>query len=168
MEASKITLTHETKKQMYNEMPVKKRRELRRKAIIDYIDSQPAGTPISAKTFQAVGGFYSDANAHAFLIKMIRDGLIKKVPIESSNKVSWVTKTGMKIIKEAAKAKEVSVPPVPMTMPIVPFGESRVHLATAINPNELEKAARQYSWQNQEQNNDLRAFVQWMKESYRG
>lgn len=76
MEASRVTVGDKTYD--INILNGKRKTMLRRKAIIDYIQSKPAGAIISAKDFKQVTHFSTIPNAHAFVQRMIRDGIIAR------------------------------------------------------------------------------------------
>lgn len=61
-----------------NRISGQKKTQLRRKLIVELIESKPAGQVIRLPEFQAVGHFSTSANAHAFVQRMVRDGIIAK------------------------------------------------------------------------------------------
>ncbi|HYG84610.1 MAG TPA: hypothetical protein VD907_07090 [Verrucomicrobiae bacterium] len=76
MEASRISLGG--KIYDLNHLNKTKKTNLRRKLIIEYIQSKPAGEYIKTGELQRVGQFSTSANAHSFVKRMIRDGVIMK------------------------------------------------------------------------------------------
>lgn len=76
MEASKVTIGDKTYD--LNHLGKKKKTNLRRKLIIEYIQSKPAGEYIKMEEFQRICCFSTYANAWAFVQRMIRDGVIKQ------------------------------------------------------------------------------------------
>lgn len=76
MEASKITISDKTYDlSLLNRT---KRTNLRRKAIIEYIQSKPAGEIINMGELQRVAQIKSYATAWSFVKIMIRDGIISQ------------------------------------------------------------------------------------------
>lgn len=76
MEASKVTIGDKTYDM--NHLRGGKKTNLRRKLIIEFIQSKPSGTTISIPEFQRVGHFSTNANTHTFVSRMIRDGVIQR------------------------------------------------------------------------------------------
>lgn len=88
MEASRVTVGDKTYD--INILNGKRKTMLRRKAIIDYIQSKPAGAIISAKDFKQVTHFSTIPNAHAFVQRMIRDGIIARQEGDKPRTFSYV------------------------------------------------------------------------------
>lgn len=76
MEATKVQVSQHTLD--LNKLTFAKKQALRKKLIVEYINSKPAGTVIRGPEFQEVGQFSTSANCFAFINRMIRDGLIQK------------------------------------------------------------------------------------------
>jgi len=76
LEASRVTINNKTFD--LNHLKGKKKTNLRRKVIIEYIESKPAGEIIRMHQFQKAGHFATPANATEFVNRMIRDGVINK------------------------------------------------------------------------------------------
>jgi hypothetical protein len=76
MEASKISVSGKTYD--LNFLTKKRKTNLRRKLIIEYIQDQPSGTIIRVSKFQELGQFTTQANAYAFVKRMLRDGVIMR------------------------------------------------------------------------------------------
>lgn len=74
MEASKVTVGAKTYDLNY--LGKKKKTSLRRKLIVEYIQSKPAGEIIRTGEFREVCQFSTDANTHSFIKRMLRDGVI--------------------------------------------------------------------------------------------
>lgn len=74
MEASKITISDKTYD--LSVLNRTKRTNLRRKAIIEYIQSKPAGEIINMGELQHVAQIKSYATAWSFVKTMVRDGVI--------------------------------------------------------------------------------------------
>lgn len=76
MEASKITVSDKTYDVQF--LKSKKKTDLRRKAIVEYIQSKPSGELIGTGEFQRIGQFTSYANTWSFVKRMIRDGVLSQ------------------------------------------------------------------------------------------
>ena len=76
MEASKVTVGDKTYDM--NHLGKTKKTNLRRKIIIQYIQSKPAGEYIKMEEFQRACHFTTYANAWSFVGRMIRDGVIQQ------------------------------------------------------------------------------------------
>lgn len=74
MEASKVTIGDKTYD--INFLGKKKRTNLRRKLIVEHIQSKPAGEIISMSEFQSVGRFNNYATTWSFVQSMIKQGVI--------------------------------------------------------------------------------------------
>lgn len=74
LEASKVTVDGKTYDMNY--LGKKRKTGLRRKLIIEYIESKPSGTVIRMHEFQKIAHFSTSANAYAFVKRMLRDGVI--------------------------------------------------------------------------------------------
>jgi len=80
MDASKITVSDKTYD--LNHLGKKKKTNLRRKVIVEYIQSKPSGELISFGELQEVAQFNSYPTAYSFIGRMVRDGIISKYPGE--------------------------------------------------------------------------------------
>lgn len=76
MEASKVTVG--SKVYDFNYLNKTKKTNLRRKLIVEYIQSKPAGEYIKMSQLQEVAKLSSTPNANAFVKRMIRDGIIMR------------------------------------------------------------------------------------------
>lgn len=74
MEASKVTVGDKTYDM--NFLGKKKRTNLRRKLIVEYIQSKPSGEIISISDFQEVGKFNNYPTTWSFVQSMIKQGVI--------------------------------------------------------------------------------------------
>lgn len=74
MDASKVTIGAKTYDLNY--VNKTKKTALRRKLVVEYIQSKPAGEYIKMSEFQTVGRFKGTGNTHMFIKRMIRDGII--------------------------------------------------------------------------------------------
>lgn len=142
MDASKLTIDPE--KLRFQKMMPGKRAQLRRKNMIDLINSKPAGTPLRLEEFEAVTRT-SSANVHSVIQNMVKDGVITKTLVEGTkNRYCYSVVSNVKV-------KQPKLPAVPITetAPVQQFPAQTI-----------EDYAREYSW---EANNDsLRGFVKWM------
>lgn len=76
MEASKLTVSGKTFD--LNHLSGAKKTNLRRKRVIEYIQSKPAGEYIKIHEFQRECHFTSYANTWSFIKRMMRDGVIQQ------------------------------------------------------------------------------------------
>lgn len=76
MNASKITIAPATLKA--NKLTGKKLRLLKRKAIVEYIESKPSGEIIQLKDFMRVANFKGESHVQSFIKLMVRDGVIAR------------------------------------------------------------------------------------------
>lgn len=74
MEAGKVTVGDKTYDM--NFLGKKKRTNLRRKLIVEYIQSKPSGEIISISDFQEVGKFNNYPSTWSFVQSMIKQGVI--------------------------------------------------------------------------------------------
>lgn len=90
MEASRLSFTPETKQAINQVISPAKRKQLRREAVIAYIDSKPAGTPIKNSALINASGIKSEGSGWVFLKHMVDEGFISKIPAEGKLRVnSW-------------------------------------------------------------------------------
>lgn len=145
MEASKVTLTKETKKSADRELNRTERRDLQRESIMAYIRSRPAGTPINVRHManHLVLSKSRTTVLPTFLKHMVRDGLIT---------MEGEKGTARRIFSVCADAKTI-VPPAE------PIPDEPVTPPPATNST-LTQYAKQFAW---ETNSDsLREFVVYM------
>lgn len=76
LEASKVTINNKTYDLNY--LSRSKKTNLRRKIIIEHIQSKPAGEYIKLEEFQRICHFSTYANTWAFVQRMLRDGVIQQ------------------------------------------------------------------------------------------
>lgn len=76
MEASKITIGAKTYDMNY--LSKNKKTALRRKLVVEYIQSKPAGTVIKLAEFAEVCHIKQTNNVDAFIKRMLRDGVIMR------------------------------------------------------------------------------------------
>jgi hypothetical protein len=168
MEASKVTISGETLKAHVATLDKKRKTELRREAIKAYINGKPAGTVIKTANFQAIGGFNSEANAAAFINRMVRDKVIGKQLAEGSKRSFnfWVIEPDY-----TPKDEAVNTEAMPNQVGLEPdFNQAvaeaeRARVENKINdhfaPSKfgLIEAAREYAWRNN--SDSLRDFINW-------
>lgn len=109
MEASKVTI--EGKTYDWNYLGKKKKTNLRRKVIIEYIQSKPAGEIIKMGEFQQVAHFALPANADAFVKRMIRDGVICRYNGDKPRSY-YYSVTGAVRVRKPAEIPEPQLPAV--------------------------------------------------------
>lgn len=76
LEASKVTVGQKTYDLNY--LSKTKKTNLRRKLIIELIQSKPAGEIIRVHEFQKLCHFGTQANTYSFIKRMLRDGVITR------------------------------------------------------------------------------------------
>lgn len=76
MEASRVTVSGNTYD--LGILTPQKKTNLRRKLVVEYIQSKPSGEYIKMQDFQELCHFSTYANTWAFIQRMIRDGVIQQ------------------------------------------------------------------------------------------
>jgi hypothetical protein len=142
MDASKVTVSPETLR--FKKMSPGKRSELRRKNIIELIESKPFGTPITLAEFAAVCSF-TDASAHAMLTTMVKKGIISKNPI-SKAKIAYSVNGEPRVIKP-----KTEVEPTPTR---------QIDMDVVGHEKTLGDYAKDFAWQHN--SDSLREFVKYM------
>lgn len=104
MEASKITVTGKTYDM--NFLGKTKKTNLRRKLIIELIQSKVAGTLIPGREFQEAGRFSTYQNAAAFVNRMIRDGIIAKYPGDKPKSYYYTVIGTVRVTKPKAPTEQ--------------------------------------------------------------
>lgn len=144
MEASKVTISPTTVE--WNRLGKKKKTNLRRKLIIEYIQSKPAGTLIKMGEFREVCHFTTDPNTNAFVQRMLRDGVISQYAGEKPRTHYYAVTGAVRLVK-------------PKATPPPPEDEPTTEEPVRSNHN-LTEYAKQFAW---ERNSDsLREFVAYM------
>lgn len=139
MEVSAVKVRPETFQLAERPMKAGRRRELRRELIVEYIKSKPYGKRIKMAEFEKVGQFKTHQNTAVFVKRMMRDGVI--VRHDLSLRKFFYTVPGQ------VKTKTVSTPP--------PRGDSGARFTA----QEIEQRAKDFSWANPDNQNDLRKFI---------
>ncbi len=124
-----------------NKMTGKRKTALRRKLVLELIESKPAGTPITMREFKAVGYFSTEANTHSFVQRMIRDGIVARYDTEKPRKHTYASLGKIKTIKPTPEGDVVTQQPKDKVLSLTAY-------------------AKQFSWENN--TDSLRGFVQWM------
>lgn len=86
LEASKVTINDKTYDLNY--LNRSKKTNLRRKLVIEYIQSKPAGEYIKMDDFKEICRFSTYANTWAFVQRMMRDGVIQQHEGEKKKHIS--------------------------------------------------------------------------------
>lgn len=97
LEASKVTVGDKTYELNY--VGKKKKGNLRRKIIIELIQSKPAGELIKMAEFQEAGRFTTRANTHAFVKLMIRDGVISQYDGDKPKSHYYAVTGAVRVVK---------------------------------------------------------------------
>jgi len=87
MEASRVIISDKTYD--LSVLSGAKKTQLRRRLIVEYIASKPAGAIIKAREFQQLCHFSTVANTHAFLQRMLRDKIIERYEGDQLNRYSY-------------------------------------------------------------------------------
>lgn len=101
MEASKITIGEKTYD--LNHLSGAKKTNLRRKRVIEYIQSKPAGEYIKTHEFQRECHFTSYANTWSFIKRMMRDGVIQQFEGEKPKSYYYAVTGATRQVKPADK-----------------------------------------------------------------
>lgn len=150
-EIARVTIDPETIKLAEKPLTAKRRKELKRERVLDYIRNKPYGQKMgSLELVDVLGIFKSTGGAWMYLKSLVRDGYITEHPI--SLKRSFYTVNEPVTITKSAKDKHV--------LPATPVIEKPQTKAETTQPN-LETLAMQFAWQHPLFNNDLREFVKW-------
>lgn len=110
MEASKVTIGDKTYDM--NFIHGRKKTNLRRKLIIEYIQSKPSGEIIAIPELQKVGRFSTNANTHTFIANMIRDGVLQRYKGDRPQSYYYGVTGATRVTKPAEKPKNLD-PEVP-------------------------------------------------------
>lgn len=145
MQASRVTIDEKTYD--LNVMTRKKKTALRRRLIVEYIESKPAGAIIKMQEFQKLCHFSTYANTHTFIKRMIRDDVIRQVPAEGyKSRFTYV-------IVDRPEPKPQPKPAVHVA-PSAPIADINLYA-------NIERLAKEFAW---EQNSDsVREFVPYLK-----
>lgn len=143
MEVSQATITPKTLE--LNRLNKTKKTNLRRKLVIEYIQSKPSGEIIRMAAFQREGQFSTTPNTNAFINRMLRDGIITRYKGDKPRTYYYAVTGAVRVKKPANQAEEAQGAEKPATV-------SSNHLLTDY--------AKQFAW---ERNSDsLREFVEYM------
>ena len=141
MGVSKLTVSQKTYDLNY--LGKKKKTNLRRKAIIELIQSKPAGEIIKTGEIQAVGQFTTYANAWSFINRMTRDGVIARYESEKPKSYYYAVTGAMRITKPGQQSSSETSPVIdPSTKPT------------------LAEYAKNFAWSHN--SDSLRDFVRYM------
>lgn len=100
MEASQVTVSGKTYDM--NHLGKAKKTMLRRKIIIEYIQSKPAGEYIKMEEFQGICRFTTYANAWSFIKRMMRDGVIQQHEGEKKKAYFYSVTGAVRVKKQVA------------------------------------------------------------------
>lgn len=143
MEVSQATISPKTLE--LNRLNKTKKTNLRRKLVIELIQSKPSGEIIRMAAFQKVGQFSTTPNTNAFINRMLRDGVIARYAGDKPRTYYYAVTGAMRVTKPANRAEEAQ----------------GAEGTTAVSSNhQLTDYAKQFAW---EHNSDsLREFVEYM------
>jgi DNA-binding MarR family transcriptional regulator len=143
MEVSQATISPKTLD--LNRLNRTKKTNLRRKLVIEYIQSKPSGEIIRMAEIQRAGQFTTTPNTNMFVKRMIRDGIIARYKGDKPRTYYYAV-TGVVRVKKPARAAEEA---------------QEADKPTTVSSNhQLTSYAKQFAW---ERNSDsLREFVEYM------
>jgi hypothetical protein len=153
MEASKLTVDNKTYE--LNKLGRNKKTSLRRKLLVDYIQSKPAGTIITLADLMGVGQITSSGWATGFVQRMIRDGVIARYDGDRPRTHYYGVLTNIRSHKiEPVVEHEIPVE-TPVEIPVVkaPVAQNAYEIVLGL--------AKDFWWE--ERSIELRAFVEWVK-----
>ena len=163
MEASRVTVSDKTYD--LGVMSGKKKTDIRRRLVVDYINSQMSGSIIKMDTFMSVIRGSTTANTHSFIKNMIRDRIITRTPAEGYKSKFSYTVTDFPLAK--AKTKTAAQPSAAEKVRSDSHGGARPGSgrpkgSTAIPVfYKLEKLAKDYAWETS--SDSLREFIAYAK-----
>ena len=139
-ETARVKISQETIQSLDAPMPLERKRELRRQRIIEYIKRKPMGARIKLEEFVQAGHFKTDSNADVFVRKMIAEGIIERENLSPRTFCYRVVQQEeeVRVVKRATER---------------------------LTASQIEEKAMQFSWEHPEEQNDLRAFVAWLKDN---
>jgi hypothetical protein len=171
--ASKVEITPQTRAIVNESISSKKRKKLREQAVIDLINSKPAGTKLTYPDFMQVTNL-EHGSTGKFLANMVEEGKIGRImlgPIAKNGFSYYVAVKGKKLeqptmapthtaAKESAveQVQPISEEPIKETNHINVSHISELQIASAL----VEKYAKDYYWETT--SNDIKGFVKWMDE----
>ncbi len=135
-----------------NSRPISQRKktELRRKAVLEFIKNQPAGTPISQAAITKLCNFNSSGSASMFMKRLAKDGYVA------------VDKSGQTYSYTVLNARTKKTPAS------VELPKAEPELVTSVSSSPTSPEARairavvlEYFWH--EQSDSLRKFVGWLE-----
>lgn len=139
MEVSKVHLSTTTLS--LNRLNKVKKTALRRKLVVEHIQSKPAGEIIRTGEFREVCQFSTDANTHSFIKRMLRDGVIARYKGDKPKTYYYTVLGSVRVRKPEEKQPETDNAPVTKNHSLIEY-------------------AKQFAW---EHNSDsLREFVAYM------
>lgn len=110
MEASKLIIGGKTYDLNY--LGKKKKTNLRRRLIVEYIQSKPAGEYITMRDFQKVAQMSTTPNTDAFVKRMIRDGVIQRFKGERPKTYYYAVLGAARVRTPATSMTPDAAPPV--------------------------------------------------------
>lgn len=108
MEASRVTIGEKTYDM--NHLGQKKKTNIRRKLIIEYIQSKPAGEYIKMQEFQRICHFGTYANTWSFIKRMIRDGVITQNEGEKKKCYYYSVIGAVRVVKPKEEKAQTPTP----------------------------------------------------------
>lgn len=110
LQASKVTIGEKTYDLNY--VGKKKKTNLRRKLIVEYIQSKMAGELITIRDFMEVGQFTTVANTHSFIKRMVRDGVISSYNGEKPRTHYYGVTGAVRVSKPKTDSETIKTPDI--------------------------------------------------------
>lgn len=156
MLVSKVTISPITK-QLNSLTPIK-RKQLRREAIMNYINSKPAGTPITTRDLQTAAQISAYPTAYSFIRAMISDGHIGRTQIGNSRKYEYyVRETDTYTLDKPDKVIKTPLTTTYQYEPDEEVTEAEVQKAPS---DDLKDQAIRFAWEHD--SDSLREFIKWI------
>lgn len=146
MQASKVTITPETRAAAERPLSRADRHNMQREQIMAYIRNKPAGTPINVRKMGERIGLIGNQliQLPLFLQRMVRDRLITMEGEKGTEYRTFTVLTDVKTIPPEPQPEPESVPP-----PQPP-----------VSNHTLSVYAKEFAWEKD--SDSLREFVGWM------
>lgn len=158
MDASKVTISQETREKLSRPLSAKNKKALKIQLIKEYIRSKPIGTKFSMQELAAAAGYDKNRGAvgWAFVNRLHKNGVID---IEGVTKY----KKNVTIPKDSKATKELSISKddkkLDTSSSLTKREDKNVSNLAFIT--EVEDKAREFSWK--ENSDSLREFIKFLK-----
>lgn len=153
MDASKITITEETRQALARPMSEKKRHKLQVEAAKAYVRSQPTGTIIPMYKIAAAAGI-KKGTAHWFCQRLIKEKALVWHKASHEQSGSWSVYEDMIVKSTPPKSVPKPEEQLPTPPPAAPTGPTA-------GKDLLLNYAKEFAWVNN--SDSLREFIKWME-----